>query len=337
MAAQVAFSLARSLPMVFRLLQMGLDAKNILDQYSDKEPQVGSKLSKLQNLGYSPETILKQLIDKSSRTTPQMFTTDFGNYLNEMEKRSEKDHNRFIKGIAVAGATAKGLQTLYKKYGRFQLPETKDFESTEKPQEPILSDQQQQMQPEATQRQPVGKETQQQSFVRPEEPLEQPTESILKPTEPTTQIDLNKPIIFDTKLHQTNPIFGETLDKLAKQGFSKKQIESIAVRAFGRLAARFENETERSIGQEIEALIANKDQPTPLRKPKQLVSSEDDKKMQDAGVKPILKPIRQKNKIDASMLDMLTQAPQQKQQSLPNQKQAFMANMMELQRLLKGM
>lgn len=139
---------------------------------------------------------------------------------------------------------------------------------------------------------------------------------------------------------KNKPALGQALVKAVKQGMKKKQIMELIERNFKQAAGSFEDETGMSIEEAVDELIANKDTIEEPKKPKapktvRLIGSKNDKKLEDAGLKPKIKVKQQPD-----MLGQLTQAPSIKMPQRENtenvDKQAFIMQLQELKKLLGG-
>jgi len=126
----------------------------------------------------------------------------------------------------------------------------------------------------------------------------------------------NRPVLFDTDIYKSRKGNSNAILQVIKQGFSNKQIISLARQIAGSenrpgrpkkadYINQFEEETGKKFTDEIEDLrryfesggeIPNRPDSEPP-KPTQLYTSKQDKEIQDAGLKPKLKPIRRKQEM----------------------------------------
>lgn len=358
--------MSAALQTIFKMVQAGLTAKQILSSVSEEKPKIGATVNKLLNLGYSAENILHKLSDKKGKTRPQLFTTDFGKYLNEVENANQKDYNRLIKGLSVAGVGAAALTKLFKKYPAPEI-QVEEFVEPESQQAPVA--QQQLTQPVSPPQLPAPPEVvraepgevitppitpQQRGEIKRFEALKrlqpemtiaegkapserqpsaispQPQQSAPQPSAPVPQIG-SQPILFETETYKQMPGPGNTIRQLVQKGFNEKTIERFVTSNLKKYATRFELETGKSMKQEIRDLIA-KAPP----KPKQLFTSKEDKKIQDAGLKPKLKPMRKKQEMGDFMKQVQESARPTESLTAPTDRQAFMNSLLELQNLLRG-
>lgn len=357
---------------IFKLVQAGLTAKQILSGVAEEKPKIGATVNKLLNLGYTAENILHKLSDKKNKTRPQLFTTDFGKYLNEVENANQKDYNRLIKGLSVAGVGAAALTKLFKKYPvpDIQVEEYVEPEAQQAPvrqQEPVVqpvTPPQLPAPPELVRAEPgeiitppvtpeqrgqikrfeAAKRLQpEMTMAEAKAPsISQPSAISIQPSAPqpsaVTQAPESQPILFDTETYKRMSTPGNAIRQVVEQGFNQKQIEKFVNLNFRDFASRFENETGKSIKTEIKDLIANRGRlKVPEKKPKQLFTNKEDKKIQDAGLKPKLKPMRKKQQM-GDFMKQIQESAKTPTESLnaPTDRQAFMNSMLELQNLLRG-
>ena len=349
---------------IFKLVQAGLTAKQILSGVAEQKPKIGATVNKLLNIGYTAENILHKLSDKKNKTRPQLFTTDFGKYLNEVENANQKDYNRLIKGLSVAGVGAAALTKLFKKYPvpDIQVEEYVEPEAQQAPVSPqqlvqpvtppqlpappevvraqpgeiitppVTPEQRgqikrfeaaQRLQPEMTMAEAKAPSVSQPSAISPQPPAPQP------------QVE-SKPIIFETELFKNRPTPANAIKQVIDQGFSEKSVERFVDKNFAEYARQFKIETGKDIKQEIKDLIASKGKFKAPSKPKQLFTSKEDKKIQDAGLKPKLKPMRKKQQMGDFMKQVQESARPTESLTAPTDRQAFMNSMLELQNFLRG-
>lgn len=157
-----------------------------------------------------------------------------------------------------------------------------------------------------------------------------PQPSAPQPSAPVPQTG-SQPILFETETYKQMPAPGNTIRQLVQKGFNEKTIERFVTSNLKKYATRFELETGKSMKQEIRDLIA-KAPP----KPKQLFTSKEDKKIQDAGLKPKLKPMRKKQEMGDFMKQVQESARPTESLTAPTDRQAFMNSLLELQNLLRG-
>jgi hypothetical protein len=162
-----------------------------------------------------------------------------------------------------------------------------------------------------------------------------PQPSAPQPSAPELETK-SQPILFETETYKQMQGPGNTIIQLVQKGFNEKTIERFVVSNLKKYASRFELETGKSIKQEIRDLIANKDNLKAPPKPKQLFTSKEDKKIQDAGLKPKLKPMRKKQEMGDFMKQVQESARPTESLTAPTDRQAFMNSLLELQNLLRG-
>lgn len=149
--------------------------------------------------------------------------------------------------------------------------------------------------------------------------------------EPVPRVEpIKGPMLLETEQYKKNPVFGNAILKAVKQGFSKKQVKELIEKAFRKQAGEFEQETGRNIEDELDILYSGKNKVL-----QSILTPAEEKPLVEAGLKPKLK--LSKAKPNVSMLDVLTQAPEQKQTGVsPNvDKQAFLMQLQELKKLLR--
>lgn len=320
--------MATGLTQIFNLLQKGYLAKDILGAVTKLKPDLSDKVGQLMKYGYGAEVILKALTDKSNKTTPSMFRSEFGDYLRNVNEQSAKDYDKLIKTITTAGVASKAVSNLFSKYGTPSL-EMGDQGAEVPQEEPSAAPQQQVQQPVAP---PEGLIPSQERVASI--PSAQPSAEQMQAPEmrmPSTGMgQAEQPSLFSSRQYQQNPVFGDTIVKAVKQNFSKKQIMELVNKAFRKQAADFEQETGKSIEDEIDTLMKSK---------RDVVDSILYKKSQmplvDAGVKPKLS--LSKKKPSASLLEQMIQPSTELPKGVtPNvDKQAFLMQMEELKKLLR--
>lgn len=372
-----------ALTQIFHLLRNGYMAQDILKAVTKTKPEIATSINKLLDYGYEADALLKAMTDKKDKTTPSMFRSEFGDYLRRINDQSQKDYNKLIKGIVMAGATAKEAQSIFKKYGKPPIevlpPEAPKKEMPSVAKQPTL------IAPIPTMERPVETQVQAQPQVVPKRRQiatapEMPQEPIAlappggltpkqqtiamkeaslakerqQPAQPSAPIILEQQIpvmkaqpqvapqpmmpvvqpiamqpstLFSTQQYAKNPTFGNALDKVIKQGLSKKQIMELIKKAFSKQAREFEQETGRSIEEEVDAMMGERKE---KRKPK-LPQSKEEKLLENAGLKPKVKQLRTKGQ---SMLEQLVEPPMQKKTTENVDKQAFLMEMQKLKDIL---
>lgn len=347
---------------IFKLVQAGLTAKQILSGVAEQKPKIGATVNKLLNIGYTAENILHKLSDKKNKTRPQLFTTDFGKYLNEVENANQKDYNRLIKGLSVAGVGAAALTKLFKKYPVPDI-QVEEFVEPEAQQAPEVQQQLAQSvtppqlpaPPEVVRAEPgeiitppvtpeqrgqikrfeAAKRLQpEMTMAEAKAPsISQPTAPSPQPTAPQPQVE-SKPIIFETELFKSRPTPANAIKQVIDQGFSEKSVQKFVDKNFAEYAKQFKIETGKDIKQEIKDLIASKGKFKAPTKPKQLFTSKQDKELQDAGLKPKLKPMRKKQQMGDFMKQVQESARPTENLTAPTDRQAFMNSILEIENLL---
>lgn len=160
-----------------------------------------------------------------------------------------------------------------------------------------------------------------------------PAPQIIREQAPSAEMqrqDAKRPMLLDTQQYSRNPVFGDTLLKAVKQGFNKKQIKDLIQKAFRRQAAEFEEETGRSIEDELDILYEGKKDIL-----ERTLMPKKEKPLVDAGLKPKLKLA--KPKPSKSLLEQIIEPTAELPRSVsPNvDKQAFLMQMEELKKLLR--
>lgn len=357
---------ARYIPIILELLKQGQNAKEIVSNFGKSNSKL-KDLEYLSQTGISASKILQDLFtdtEKDKEKYPEeIFQSKFGDYLKSIDSKSKKDFKNAVKNIAQVGLVAYSLSGLGKKYPvpDIQVEETITPEEPQAPVAQPLTPPQLPAPPEVVRAQPgeiitppvtpkqrgqikrfeAAKRLQpEMTMAEAKAPsISQPSAISIQPSAPqpsaVTQAPESQPILFDTETYKRMRTPGNAIRQVVEQGFDQKQIEKFVNLNFRDFASRFENETGKSIKTEIKDLIANRGRlKVPEKKPKQLFTSKEDKQLQDAGLKPKLKPMRKKQQMGDFMKQIQESARPTESLTAPTDRQAFMNSMLEIENLL---